>query len=152
MLVSFAVPSGDLAESGRRQSLSNRLGVLTKAGRYDEAEESGRAALLLGESYELRFNLGYLYTRMRRGDLAIDEYARAFELNRGRVEAARELGLALVRARRFTEAIEPLEAAVAADAREREVWAALLTALDATADRAGVEDARRRARAAGHSF
>lgn len=152
LLLSLFIPSGDLAETGRRQSLSNRLGVLTQAGAYDEAERTGRAALALGDSYELRFNLGYLYTRMQRDEVALDAYGAAFALDATRLEAAREYGVLLARRGRFADATLPLEAAVR-DARrvrgDTEVWAALAASYRELGDDARMQDTLRRAAQAG---
>ena len=149
LLLSIFAPVDELFEVGRRQSLSNRLGVLTEAKRFEEAERTGLAALELGDSYELRYNLGYLFARMGRNDDAREEFARAFALGPQRPEAARELGLSLARAGRFGEAVVPLEAALKNPVPDREAWAALATAYRTLGDDKKASQTVNRARAAG---
>ncbi|MFT5463767.1 MAG: tetratricopeptide (TPR) repeat protein [Planctomycetota bacterium] len=149
LLISMLPTAGDLPDTGRRQSLSNRLGVLTQAGEFRAAERSGLAALELGETYELHFNMGYLHARMGRTEEALEDYGASFRLDQSRPEAAREFGLLLTRGRRFQEALGPLEVALAKAPKDQELWSALAACYREIGDTDGMNDVLERAGRAG---
>ncbi len=60
-----------------------------------------------------RYNLGIIYMRQRRFDLAAEELAESVAINPDRADAQWRLGVCLMRLGRFEEAIAPLEACVA---------------------------------------
>jgi len=95
----------------------NNLGaVLTKAGRYAEAEDACRKAVERREDYDTGYcNLGIALTRLGRHPEAAEAYGKAIQIDPANARAHNYLGIVLIWLDRPADAVEHLNEALALD-------------------------------------
>src|SRR5262249_55329727 len=100
-----------------------------QAGKLDEAERGYGKILERAPNHPDALNLmGVIQSERNRGEMAIDLISRAARLQPKNAMILNNLGRACVRARRFEEAIEALEKAIALDPAQIEGYGNLIQA------------------------
>ncbi len=85
---------------------------LSRAGKYEEAERSYRAALRLRPAYDVHYNLGLCLRKQGKVEEAMEEYRTALRLEPDYAEAHSNLGTCLLSQDKVDEAVEEFATAV----------------------------------------
>jgi Flp pilus assembly protein TadD len=150
VLISLAVPSGDLYRLQTAESLSNRAQAYLLAGMLDPAEADARQSVEMHpKSVRLWVNLGAVLLAKERVDEAEAAYRNALEIDLASPEAALGLANLLGRSGRLGEAEIVIRRALEFDARNVECWNGLVALLYAAGQRTEARAAVDRAEALG---
>ena len=146
IVLSLAVPSGDLYRLQTAESLSNRAQAYLLSGMLDSAEDDARQSVELHpKSARLWLNLGAVMLAKQRLDEAEAAYRTALEIDLASPEAARELATVLGQSGRVGEGIRVLRRALGFNPRNAGCWNGLVALLYAAGDRTEVLAAVERA-------
>lgn len=149
VLLSIAVPSGELAKSEEAGALANRVELETKAGHLDAALKTAQASVALDPSNLLaRYNLGVVFQAQGRSAEAEDSFRAVLRLDAGHAAAAGNLANLLIAEQKPQEAVGVLRDALEKGAGNDVCWNNLVVALalsgDNDAARAAFDEAARR--------
>jgi Flp pilus assembly protein TadD len=142
LILSIAVPSGELARSEEAGALANLAVSLKQAGDLDAAERAAREATLKdGSCVFAWYNLGFILQAEGKPAAAEAAYRDVLRRDGGHAAAAGNLSNLLIDAGQAGDAVTLLRGAIAAGAGSDVCWNNLVVALALAGDSAGARDA-----------